>query len=461
MAISFNRLGKLGRAINNISSFQATLQTTLIDGSQGIFPQYSTEPDLAAVIGDNWISLLGSLESPGAIMQQLAQQTINRMVYRDQPQLNQTLTSTNLLSSIAYVLQQMANQGATILKQNVTATSNAFVGTGTGAVTVSTVRPFDGRTLENAYTEVLTFVCTSDSYIGGATAFNEGFSVNGEGIETDFFAFDWPLGSNAQIGLNAIDGDTSQGSNNLLNNSGFATFVSNLPQFWTLIVGTAGTNIVPNSSISYTGPNSMQWIGDGSTNIGIKQFFNNSLGNNTTLTPQTQYSVNLWLRTGGSAPSTGILQVSLVNEATGLILNDQAGTPNSFTVDLTTLNTTWRAFNGFFRTPENTPANLSIRYQLTTPLNNGATVYFAKTSMGNMAQAYLQGPFVALHSGNTPFVQSPIADFATANVTNSRGAGGTLNTWQTVLFRLLSSAVGVELIWPSSVSPNVSDGLLS
>lgn len=455
----FNRLGTLGYVIENINSFQSTLQSSLI-GATGVTSEYATEPDLQAEVGNQWINLLGTLESPTSVMVQLAQDTCNRMVYRDQPQLNQTLTSSNLTASVNYILQQMRSQGATILQMTVAGITESFIGVGNGNVGVSLKRPLDGLFLENAFQENVLFTCTSDSYIGGATAYNELFTVTGEGQETDLFAFDWPLGSNGSISINAIDGDTSQGSGNLLNNSGFASWTSNVPNNWTLVTGTAGTNILQNQSIIFTTGSSMEWVGDGSTLINLTQAFNSLTGNTSTLTPQTQYSVNLYLRTGGVAPAQGVLQVDLIDQNNNII-NDCAGTPNSFTVNLTTLGVSWTPFIGYFRTPENMPTNQFLRFHLTTALNNGAVVYFDKTSMGSMSQLYTQGPFFSLHSGNVPFVQSPIPDYSYCQITNSRGAGGTINTFQTLLYRLIGNNIGFELIWPSSLTPNISDSLIA
>ena len=458
----FNVLGAMGNVVTNVNSFQTTLKPSLIDTTTGVTAQLANEPDLAAVIGSSWISLLASLETPAQTVQQLASSVINRLVFNYQPQLNQTLTNVNLDASINFTIQQMLSQAATVLQMTVSAVPQPFVGIGNGIVNVSLKRPFDGKYLENAFQEELLFTCTADSYIGGATAYNEQFSVTGEGQESDVFAFDWPLGSNGTISINAIDGDTNQGSGNLLNNSGFAswTITANVPDNWTLVVGTAGTNVLQNSTIVFTTGSSMQWVGDGSTLINLTQTFNSGTGNSSTLSPQTQYSVNLYLRTGGIAPSQGILQVDLIDQNNNII-NDCAGNPNSFTIDLTTLGVGWAGFSGFFRTPENVPTTQSIRYHLTTALNSGAVVYFDKTSMGLANQVYLQGPFVAIHSGNVPFVQSPIADYAYCQINNSRGAGGTLVTWQTLLYRMFGSTLGYELIWPSSLTPTISDALIT
>lgn len=455
----FNALGSMGAVISNCLSAQLTSKNTVVNSPTGLLSQLSQQQDIEAVAATSWTGWLAAIEAAASSMPNLAQLYINRLVFLAQPQLGQSLSSVNLTASINYVFLQMLAQNATILQMTVGATTTAFTGTGNGTINISLKRPFDGKLLENAFAEVLTYTCIADSYIGGAAAFNEQFAVTGEASEPDFFAYDWPLGSNGNISINAIDGDTNEGSGNLLNNSGFTTWTGSVPNNWTVNAG--ASTISQNSSIIFTAGSSMLWTGDGSTLTSIQQQFNISTGNTSTLSPQTQYSVNLYLRTGGTPPSQGVLQVDLVDQ-NGTIINDQAGTPNSYTIDLTTLSTAWTGFPGSFRMQEPIPPTQKqfLRYHLTTALNNGALLYIDKTSFGLQQQIYSQGPFTAVHSGSTPFVQSPLADYAYCQVTNSRGAGGTLDTFQTLLYRLYSQSIGFELIWPSSLSPTISDGLI-
>ncbi len=457
----FNVLGKLGVVVGDIHSLQQTLEQDLINQSTGIAGQLINFPQLSAQIGNNYVNILSSVESPCSLMQTLAQGIINTLVFNAQPQINQNLTTPNLGASINYVLQQMAAQNATVLQMTVGATPGPFAGVGNGVVNASLRRPFDGRYLENTFQEILTFTCTADSYIGGTAPFNEQFAVTGEGAESNVFAFDWPLGSNGQISINAIDGDTSNGAGNLLTNSGFTTWTLNVPNNWTLAVGTAGVNIQQNSSIVYSAGSSLQMIGDGSgTLTSLVQPMNSGTGSGSTLSEQTQYSVNFYIRSGGTIPIQGVLQVDLI-DGNGTIINDQGGTPNSFTIDLTTLSVNWAPFPGNFRLPENTPSAYSFRAHLTTPLPNGVFIYIDKVSMGLSQQVYTQGPFVALHSGNIPFVQSPVPDYTTCQITNSRGAGGTLSTFQVLWYQLVSLAAQFEVLLPSSLAPTISDGLIS
>lgn len=452
----FTRLGKLGATLQNFREYQADQEPALIDTTTGIVPQYENESDLEALIGNNYVTLLNSGGNLLGIMQQLAQLTISRMVFRSQPQINQTLTQQNLNASLVELLRQMAQAGATVRAQTVTATPTVFTGQGNGVIVGSLKTPLTGVFLENAFQENILFNCSADSYTGGTTVGNERFDVTGTGNQGDFIAFDWPLGSNGQISLTAVNGNDSASNGNILTNSGFEDWTNNIPDNWDLVLGTAGVNIVREASIVYDGAFSLGIVGDGSTLTQLDQEFDSATGTSLALDPLTQYAVNVFIRRDGVAPGAGVLEVAWVDE-NGVIVQDYAGVNNSFTIDLTALNTTFTAYSAAFRTPEEMPTTISLRYKLTTALTSGRTVYVDKCAMTPMDQLYSGGPYFAVFSGNVPFL---FGDYSYCPVTNSRGAAGTLNTWQTVFGLLINDAT---FLLPSATagSETLPDSLLS
>lgn len=462
----FNRLGKLGLLIKQVSSYQSSQVTNATNTTTGVVAQYNSEPDLQALMGSAYISNINSAgDGIGSVARNIARQTINRVVYRDNPRISQNLTSLNIIDSIKEVIRQMNAQGASIFLQTVAGSGSAFTGTGNGVINVSVKRPQDGRTQELLFAETLLVKCTQDSFTGGATAGNENLTIYGQGNQSDVFAFDWPLGSNSRSNLNSIDGDVTNGSNNLLNNSGFASWTSNVPNQFTLTVGVAGTNTIQNGSITYSGGSSLQIVGDGSNTLTeLRQQFNNSSGTTNILLPLTQYGVCIFARRDSVAAAQGILTIDLFDGTN--IINDAAGNPNSFTIDLTALTTNFQSFTGAFRTPSSLPTNYYIRLRLSTSLTNGRSVYFDKLSLGEMTECYASGPYVSVHTGNVNFVQwetNPFfqGDYATITTTNSRGSGGTLNTFPTLCQRFFfSEMMGNELLFPSSVSNTISDSLI-
>ena len=454
----FNRLGKLGLLIKQARTYQTSQLTNFVDTTNGVVAQYNAESDIQAMAGGAYIGVLNSMSGVGSLCQSMAAVTVNRMVYRDNPQQNQTLQNSNTLASLLEVIKQMEAASASVLAMTVSGSVTSFTGTGNGVVNFSTKRPSDGRTLENAFGEKVTFTCTSDSYTGRAVEGNESFSLRGVGNQTDYFAFDWPLGSNARVNVNAIDGSTSAASGNLLTNSGFDTWSSGSPSNWTVVTGTAGVDYSQESTIIFGGTSSLKLTGDGATETCFKQKFNDGTNGTTSeIDETTQYSVCLFLRRGGTPVSDGVLTVDLIDGGDN-VLQDEAGVSNSFTIDLTGLTTEFAAYKGVFRTKAVLPSTVYVRLKLTTPITSGVDVYVDVMSMGEMQQLYRSGPFFAVHSGGEPFV---VGDYAECTITNGRGSGGTLDTFQTLMARLFPNEVyGNELLLPSSDTPTISDGLI-
>lgn len=452
----FNRLGKVGLLVEQMRSYQNSQLTNMTDTSSGVVAQFNGESDIQAIMGSSYIGQLNLVGAVGSLAQSLASSTINRMVYRDNPRLGQTLESNNTVEAIKEVIRQMKVAGASVLAMTVTATpSSTITGTGTGVIVTSVRRPFDGVVLENSFTETIQITCSDDSYTGSASAGNESFDITGTALQGSPFDFNWPVGSGASSSLNAI-GSASNDQGNLLNNSDYEDWTTNKPDNWELVTGTAGTHIAEETSIVYDSTGALRIIGDGSTLVQLRQKFNDTDGTNSNLDPATQYSFNVFMRRGGTAVSSGTMIIDLV-DTNGIVIQDENGTNNSLTFDLTTLTTVYTAFNGVFRTPRDLPAVVYIRMRLSVAVPTGQTVYADRGSLGVMSQAYVSGPYVSLHSGSIPFL---IGDYGTVAVTNSRGSGGSLDTWQTLMARLLPEMISEEFLLPSSSAPSIADTLI-
>lgn len=456
----FNRIGKLGQLIKQMRSYQASMLLNFTDTTYGVVAQLNAESDIQAQVGSAYIGAVNAANSTLGSIQGVATAIVNRQIYRDNPRYGQTLTSQNTLASIYEVIRQMKIAGALVLAQTITATPTSFTGVGNGVINTSVRRPLDGLVLENAFAETLLLVCTSDSYLGGATEGNETFALTGVGQQGDVFAFDWPLGSNASTSLSAIDGNVDVGSGNLLTNSGFESWATttNVPDNWSLTVGTAGTNTLKETTIVYDAPPnfSLAIVGDGSTLTALKQQFDSSTGTTGTLEPLTQYGYNLFLRRDGTAAVAGVLTIDLIDGSNNVIL-DANSVANTFNIDLTALTTVFTSYRGQFRTPVIMPSAVYIRMRLSTALTNGRTVYLDKSSLGLMTQAYTSGPFACIHAGSIPFLQG---DYGTIAITNSRGAAGTYSTFQTLWAQLFPEMISNEILLPSSSVPNISDANL-
>ena len=455
----FPRLGKLGALIKNAYSYQQTQNTSMTNTTTGVVAQYNAESDLQAQMGSQYITQLDTVGATvGSVASTLAVTTCNRIVYRAQPRISQTLTNLNITASLQEIIRQMKVQGATVLAMTIGATPQNNPGglnVGNGVLVISTKRPEDGLVLENSFAETVQLTCTQDSYIGGAVAGNETFTLQGTGNQANYFAFNWPLGSNAQATLNAINGNSNNSGANGLTNSNWATWSGGLPSNYTIVAG--GGNLFQETVLVYDGSSCLRWQGDGTTNNTFKQLFGSTSGTPGSLTGLTQYSYNIFMRRDGVAAGTGILTISLVDGG-GTVINDANGVPNSFTIDLTALTTNYQSFTNVFRLPQVLPSSQYLQYSLTTALTNGRSVYLAKASQGVMTQSTINCPYFAIHAGSVPFAQG---DFNSGLITNSRGAAGTLSTFQTLAFQLISAVGQNEFLLPSSLVPSISDALIA
>ena len=456
----FNRFGSYANLLKEVRVYQLAQFQNMTNLTDGVTAQLDTEPDIQAIMGSSY---LGVLQGSGQIAlnqaTQLAKATINRMVFRDNPQLNQTLTSANLLASIVEVIRQMNEQGATVLKMTVSATPGNFTGVGNGTLVASVVRPQDGLTQENAFAENITVTITNDSYAGTATAGNESYRATGVGIQTDLSAFNWPLGSNAVAQSSVIDGNSDTANGNLLVNSGFDTwngtggFLSN----WELVTGTLGVTISQETSSVYDGAACVALTGDGSTKVRWRQKFNDTGGTTTELGTYMQYATNVYLRRGAAAPSQGVLRVSLT-DVDGAVIQNIAGTDCVLDITLSSLTVNYTAFKAMFCTPDILPDDVYLDIQLTTAIDAGKIVFVDKLGFGLPFRFYPGGPYLAVFAGSVPFLAG---DYATCAVANSRGAGGTIDTLQTAWYRLVYPEVAVnELQLPSSTVPSIPDSVI-
>ncbi len=462
-----NRLGKCGLLVSQADSYSSSQFTNLIDTVNGLVAQYNVEPDIQANIGSSYTSVLGGVESAGSLATSIAANTINRMTYRDRMGFNTgralSADSGDTLGSLLEILRQMKGQvtfrpqAVTVTIPKLTFTNATFPGLnytpGNGVIVTSTRRPSDGYSLQNTLAEDLEIFCTGDSFIDGATAGNEPLSITGTRVQTDPFAFDWPLGSGANISLNAIDGSKDNASGNILTNSGFDKFtIANRPDKWEIVTGTVGTHILREVSLVYDNGSALKITGDGSNLTTIRQKFGDwSVGTSGTLKPLTQYSHNLFTRAdGNSSIAAGVLRMRLV-DGNGATINDAFTTPNanSTTIDLTTINNVYTAYNVAFRTPPILPPSMYLEYALTTAITNGRSIFIDKASMGLMNQTITHGIFASSHSGSVLFKRG---DRNLIRIANGRGLNGTFNTFATLFYRLFDDCRNNEIIFPYAAS---------
>lgn len=366
-------------------------------------------------------------------------------------------SSANLAAAISLIITQMQTATKSLSKNTVTATPTAGTANGGTGKCFTHVKGPGGINREYCLAETVTMTCTTDALSGGATAGQETWQVVGVAAETNQLAWDWPLGSGASITDTSI---IAAGSRNVLNNSNFETWptsgttaVQNTPTGWTVVVGTAGTQILKSSAVKFRSSSySLEFVGDASTLHKIKQQFNSSSGTTSLLLPLKVYACSFWyaVTTGTLA---GTLKVSLQDSA-GTVVLDNQGTANSVTQTLSGGPTTFTQIQTFFRTPTvmtTYTAPFYLVVEMTVAQTNAKNLYIDELTLAIPTELYKGGPWLAVYPGATDYA---VGDTQSVVVTNDWA--GRLQTKAQQFFDMRT----LGLQFPTSSSGTVSDSLI-
>lgn len=295
--------------------------------------------------------------------------------------------------------------------------------TGDGTLVVGVGNP-DGEDWQNIRAEKIRVECTRDAQ--GSTSILSGreeFSVRGEKA-LDRFDKDWPAGSGIDATINSTCGSEDQRSgpgHNTLKNSDFEDVTANVPDDWTLAVGVAGTDLVSTSDAAVRGSLGLQWVGDGATKTKLEQ----NLDGTDALKPKprTAYAFSVWLKDGTAAPTSGVLKVTLA---------DDAGTTDFVNITLSGLTASWVQYTDVLLTGEAISTNPKIQLALSTAIDNGKDMYMDEVVLQECYHPQPGGPYMALAAGGTDFV---VDDLITATMTNDWAN----DTWLRELDRLFDT----------------------
>ena len=244
------------------------------------------------------------------------------------------------------------------------------------------------------------------------------------------------------VGLSAVTVITTGTTPNFTHTITF-NGVAGDPATIAIVNNTTGQTYTPATSIHGTTPGfigqCMLFVSNGSELTAVQQQL-------TSLSPLTQYAVNLWLAASSAAPAAGVVTIDLVDGIGGSIIGDAQSAANSFTIGHAAFTTTFKAFNGVFRTPAVLPSVVYLRVRISTAVTNAITLYIDDVAMVAMAQFYKGGPSVAVFSGNVPLnvgnVSNPADSWSIAVTTDRAGA------WQEWFDRVFNMKQN-ELLLPS------------
>ena len=222
---------------------------------------------------------------------------------------------------------------------------------------------------------------------------------------------------------------------------------TDIQQTTTTLGGTYALEFLPGTGVNTT---LTQQFGS-STSTGT------TAGTTTSLTNYQSYSGNFFLKAAGVI-SAGVLTISLV-DGSNTVINDQAGTPNTTTITLSTVTTSWVAHTFNFRLPVKGPSTVRLLFKISTALT-GAGLYLDWATFAQPTNLYTGGPGINLFSNPAaPFVASPIADGWTVSFGNNYGGATYFNS---NMQGLVNSMFNIpSLILATSSTPSFPNTLIT
>tara|TARA_R100000149_G_scaffold14534_1_gene5562 strand:+ start:2145 stop:3752 length:1608 start_codon:yes stop_codon:yes gene_type:complete len=169
------------------------------------------------------------------------------------------------------------------------------------------------------------------------------------------------------------------------------------------------------------------------------------------LSAASQYGYSFWLYP--STITSGVLEVSLVDDFAGSTVNDSQGTANLDSLNLSSLpNAAWYNWGGFFRTPETFDSNMYIKLTCSTAIDSSGILYIDSFWMSSVSEAYSGGPSFFITSGPTHWDTRDLRRVAVSN-----DYGGDVNQWLDKVFDLKGSGRK----FPTASSPTILDSVIS
>lgn len=363
---------------------------------------------------------LGAFQRSLAAVRGSAQQILIQTVRADNPGV-----PARVKDCAEELIRQMIGSGTIINADNdvdansitVGAATAASTNTGSGTVVVSATAP-RGHGNEYARSETLLFECLENAQGGRTRTDGPLFRVSGQPMySNDDPRFPGGSGINFQCYATdpSVDSGTSPGEN-VLFNSDFEDFSSNVPVGWTLSTGTAGVHMLSTSN-AHLGSSAVEIVGDGANLTAFFQRTASSTDTRGTIKGLRTYCIGFWLRHAGVLPAAGSLVVELLNTATGSVYNSTTAT-----YDLTNagvITNSYQLKTIILQANSDVPAQCSLRFRLATAITAGRSIYIDSAFIAEMHRPHVNGPAVLVVPGRTAFV--PYDRFTVAITNNYAG----------------------------------------
>lgn len=418
----FTRLGYLFGLAKKIRTHQQAIAPTASTTTTGIRSVYDvfnssagTRPKAAAYISPIADEFgFADVNRPQLLrIRKAATETLIGMVNDDSATPVRTITE-----AVKELASQMVGASASVEATTYTVGASSYGGgnIGTGAVGLSceaTKIIKDSVTFGSKLSdfpairpETLRFSVIKDTRNSSVNAGSEVWRVQGTRAY-DNLDWRWRAGSGYDVNITttcaSVDASNIPGQN-ILTHSDFEAFSSNVPVQWSMVVGTAPTNL-KSTTTAYRGSTALEFVGDGSTLTHVRQTLNAATGSLGKILPDTVYLIAFAIRHDGVAPAAGVLRVS-INDGSSVLGS------MSKSVTLSGLSSSYAYQTLVVTSPVNITSPVYCSVELTTALTNSRSVYVDELVVTPLPRPALGGPVLYALPGATDWRYGDTATIA-------------------------------------------------
>lgn len=446
----FTRLGKIIYLMDLVRGYQSTIVTEIAD----IKAEYTGATGyMVAALGDAE-QQARSLDPLLQSLQAAASTTLVEMCYAEATAGNaNAMLQKTTQDALVWLIKQMKTDSETIERNTVGKGTLTADGTNNGNGTVvallETPNILLGNTANwpNVRAEVLDIRCTTDSQNGGIARGSEIFTVRGQPA---FPTLDrqFPAGSGRTLQMTTLSATIDAGPRyqNILTNSDFETQTSNVPDFFTVSSGTAGTDFLTESTTVFRGSYAIKAAATGTT-WKIRQQLGVGTGSVGKLTPDRPYVIAFAAKKDASA--TGTFRVS-VQDGSGNVLGG-----GTFAVSAAhgALTTSWSLVTATVFAPRVIATDTYLVVETTAGVATAA-MYIDDVIIAEMQQLAPGGQYLSIITGASDFNADDNFRYTFTNSGNGAFA---------VAFDRLFDMYGIGLCLPDAASPSetIADSLIA
>lgn len=456
-ATLFARLGKLFQMAKTIRAQMVVLRTEYSD----IINQY-TDADMYMVghLTEQIENRINDAQKLVRIIRMDAESTLIEMMDDDLVSSNGGgLEHKTVHIALRELIRQMDANNQSVDGTTISIATPSSFGTGKGSMVLSSLASQalapDSISYPSVRTELVRSRCVKDANDPSVSENAEMFEVMGQRAEGRLDE-EWPKGSGMRAIVHAVDPANDQQAGpglNVLRNSDFENFVSNVPSGWTIATGTAGAQVFEATSGQYTGSSALKLTGNGSTATKLTQAFNSAAGTFGRIKPDTLYTISFAVKRTGTA-TQGVLKVYATD---GSAVLNSSDTNRKMIVEIpfndARLTTSYVLVTAACMTPKEIAKGSYFVVETSTAFDTGVDIYIDHLSLAEMYRPQPGGVGVQIVSGATRFA---FDDESTSQVTNNNE--GEFNQEFSRFFRI--GDFGYALPPNYASSETISDGLI-